>query len=68
LVEKTKDLQHNKNYYKVVSIITGVDPGGGAHLAHASSKIGKNMIFWHKIFHMKYPKQFRVSLCSAQFL
>jgi hypothetical protein len=32
---------------------------GGAH------KIGKNMIFWRKIviFHTKYPKNFRASLC-----
>jgi hypothetical protein len=31
-------------------------------------KIGKNKIFWRKIviFHTKYPKIFRASLCSAQ--
>jgi hypothetical protein len=41
----------------------GADPGG------APPKIGKNMIFWRKIviFHTKYPKNFRASLCSAQF-
>jgi hypothetical protein len=29
----------------------------------------ENMIFWRKIviFHTKYPKNFRASLCSAQF-
>jgi hypothetical protein len=39
--------------------------GGGR-----TPKIGKNMIFWRKIviFHTKYPKHFRVSLRSAQFL
>jgi hypothetical protein len=28
-------------------------------------KIGKNMIFWREIviFHTKYPKNFRASLC-----
>jgi hypothetical protein len=42
---------------------TGADPGG------RPPKIGKNMIFWRKIviFHTKYPKKFRASLCSAQF-
>ena len=32
-------------------------------------KIGNNMIFWRKIviFHMKYLKNFRVSLRSAPF-
>ena len=31
-------------------------------------KIGKNIFFWRKIviFHTKYPKNFRASLCSAQ--
>ena len=35
--------------------------GEGAHPARASPKIGKNMIFWHKmvIFHTKYPKDVR---------
>ena len=33
-------------------------------------KIGKNMIIWRKIVisHTKYPKHFRASLRSAQFL
>jgi hypothetical protein len=33
------------------------------------SAIKKNMIFWRKIviFHTKYTKKFRASLCSAQF-
>jgi hypothetical protein len=33
-------------------------------------KIGKNMISWRKIviFHTKYPKNFRASLRSAQFI
>ena len=41
----------------------------GAHPARAPLKIGKNMIFWHKIviFHTKYPKKYRASLRSAQF-
>jgi hypothetical protein len=36
---------------------------GGAH--PPPPKIGKNMIFWRKIviFHTKYPKNFRASLC-----
>jgi hypothetical protein len=43
---------------------------GGAHPARAHPKIGKNMIFWRKIviFHMKYSKNFRASLRSAQFV
>ena len=42
---------------------TGADPGG------RTPKIGKNMIFWRKIviFHTTYHKNFRASLCSAQF-
>ena len=38
----------------------------GAHPAHAPPKIGKNKIFWRKIgiFHTKYPKNFRASLCN----
>jgi hypothetical protein len=49
--------------------IAGADPGGGAHPARAPPKIGKNMIFWHKIvfFHTKYPKIFRASFRSAPF-
>ena len=46
-------------------INSGADPWGGAR----SPKMGKNMIFWRKIviFHTKHPKNFRVSLRSAQF-
>ena len=42
--------------------------GGGAPGARPP-KIGKNMIFLHKIviFHTKYPKNVRASLRSAQF-
>jgi hypothetical protein len=42
---------------------------GEAHPACAPPKIGKNMIFWHKIviFHTKYHKNFRASLRSVQF-
>ena len=42
----------------------------GVYLARAHPKIGKNMIFWRKIviFHMKYSKNFRASLRSAQFV
>ena len=41
---------------------TGADPGREGRTrgaARAPPKIGKNMIFWHKIviFHTKYPKQ-----------
>ena len=49
---------------------TGADPEGGAPGARPPPpKIGKNMIFWHKIviFHTKYPKNFRTSLRSVQF-
>ena len=44
---------------------SGADPGGEAYPARASPRIGKNMIFWRKImiFHTKYPKHFRASLC-----
>ena len=37
---------------------------GGSRGVRAPPKIGKNMIFWHKIviFHTKYPKNFRTSL------
>ena len=36
-----------------------VDPGGAP--GALPPKIGKNMIFWHKImiFHTKYPKRFK---------
>ena len=47
----------------------GADSGGGTPGARPP-KIGKNMIFFGRkivIFHMKYPKNFRASLCSAQF-
>jgi hypothetical protein len=45
----------------------GEDPMGGRTVR--PPKIGKNMIFWRKIVivHTKYPKNFRTSLCSAQF-
>jgi hypothetical protein len=44
----------------------GTNPGGAPPPPH---KIGKNIIFWRKIviFHTKYPKNVRASLCSAQF-
>ena len=48
-----------------------IQGGGGAHPARPPPpNVGKNMIFWRKIviFHTKYPKQFRASLRSAQFL
>ena len=47
---------------------SGADPGGGRTGA-LSPKIGKDMIFLRKmvIFHMKYPKNVRASLRSAQF-
>jgi hypothetical protein len=37
----------------------GRSRGGGAHLARAPPRIGKNMIFWRKIviFHTKYQKK-----------
>jgi hypothetical protein len=46
--------------------------GGGAIGAPPPPppKIGKNMIFWHKIviFHTKYPKQFRTPSARRIFL
>jgi hypothetical protein len=44
---------------------SGADPRREAYPARASPRIGKNMIFWRKIviFHTKYPKNFRASLC-----
>ena len=56
----------------IYTLFSGADPGGGgggAHPACAPPKIGKNMIFLHKIviFHIKYPKNCRASLLSAQF-
>jgi hypothetical protein len=47
---------------------SGEDPGGRTR--RAPPKIGKDMIFLRKmvIFHTKYPKHFRASLRSAQFL
>jgi hypothetical protein len=43
--------------------------GSRGRTRRAPPKIGKNMIYWGKIviFHTKYPKNFRASLCSAQF-
>jgi hypothetical protein len=54
----------NRKYYTVGTVKksnTGADP--------RPPKIGKNMIFWHKIviFHTKYSKNVRASLRSAQF-
>ena len=42
--------------------VAGADPGGGG--APPPPKIGKNMMFWHKIviFHTKYLKNVRTSL------
>ena len=42
---------------------------GGAPGACPPLKLEKNMIFWRKIliFHTKYTKYFRASLCSVQF-
>jgi hypothetical protein len=52
----------------LIQCLQGRIQGGGAPGARPP-KIGKNMIFWRKIviFHMKYPKNFRSSLRSAQF-
>jgi hypothetical protein len=49
-------------------VVAGADPGGRTR--RAPPKIGKNKIFWRKsvIFHTKYPKHFRASLRSAQFV
>ena len=47
-----------------------MDPGG-VHPARDPPKIGKNMIFWHKIviFHTKYPNNFsRLPPLGAIFL
>ena len=42
---------------------------GGSRGGPPPPKIGKNMICWRKIviFHTKYPKNVRASLCSAHF-
>ena len=42
-----------------------IQGGGGAPGAPPPPKIGKNAIFWRKIviFHTKYPKNFRATLC-----
>ena len=50
-----------------LTVIRGGARGGRTR--RAPPKIGKNMIFWHKIviYHTKYPKNFRASLRSAQF-
>ena len=49
---------------KNVQRLAGADSGGCT-----PPKIGKNVFFWRKIviFHTKYPKNYRASLCSAQF-
>ena len=61
---------HVNFFFKAEMSESGVDPGGreGTPGAH-TPKIGKNMIFWHKIviFHTKYPKNVHASLCLAQF-
>ena len=71
-----------RNVFCIVtlSIVIYVDNRGGSRGArirrppppppHPPPKILKNKIFWHKIviFHTKYPKIFRASLRSAQFL
>ena len=41
--------------------------GGGGAPGAPTPKIGKIMIFFSKIFHTKYPKNFRAYLRSAQF-
>jgi hypothetical protein len=50
-----------------LTVIRGGSRGGRTR--RAPPKIGKNMIFWHKIviYHTKYPKNVRASLRSAQF-
>ena len=61
-----KDLwKYNKKFNaNMIDYLQGQIQVGGA-----PAKIGKKMIFGHKIliFHTKYPKNFRASLCSAQF-
>jgi hypothetical protein len=55
---------------KIQSLLSGADPGGCTQcVPPPPPKIGKNVIFWHKIviFHTKYPNNFRASLRSAQF-
>ena len=48
----------------VIEYTRGRSRGGVAHPVRAPPKIGKNMIFWHKIviFHTKYPQHFHPSL------
>ena len=49
---------------------TGADPEGGAPGARPPLKLEKIWFFLRKIviFHTKYPKTFRASIRSAQFL
>ena len=54
-------------YKYVVRVFPREDPGGArTRRAPPPPKIGKKMIFWRKIviFHTKYPKNFRASLCN----
>ena len=67
-----------RNVFCIVtlSIVIYVDNRGGSREgAHSGPlppplKFEKNKVFWHKIviFHTKYPKIFRASLRSSQFL
>jgi hypothetical protein len=53
-------------YKYIVRVFPRADPGGARTRRPPPPKIGKNMIFWRKIviFHTKYPKNFRASLCN----
>ena len=58
---------YDPHYDSGIYLNAGADPGGAP--GARPPKIEKNKIFWRiiVIFHTKYPKNFRVSLRSAQF-
>ena len=61
-------LLHCDEWDRVVALPRHKFVTGATLLQLPPPKIGKNMIFWHKIviFHTKYPKNVRASLRSAQ--
>jgi hypothetical protein len=69
-------VKENKVFFKIPATNAKDSPkkvkcrgGSRAEGRPPPPKIGKNMICWRKIliFHTKYPKNVRATLCSAQF-